>query len=394
MTGRDPHEAGRAATSLELFYDLVFVVGFSVAGTQVGHALAEGHYRSAVIGYLLCTFAATWAWINFAWFASAFDTDDWFFRLTVLVQMIGVAVIAIGVPDVFTSLEGQEHLDNRVLVFGYIIMRVGMVAQWLRAAAQSPAHRRACGTYAAMTVLAQLGWIAVAVADMALWPSIAAMAVCVIVELLGPYLAETRAGGTPWHAHHIAERYACLTIVTLGEGVVGTVAVLGALIDSTGWTTETAVLVVSAMGTTFAMWWLYAALPVGAALHAHREKSFVWGYGHIAVFIAAAAAGAGLHVAALYIEHEAHIGAGPAVATLAVPVGLYCALLAAYRGYLVRPELLTLVSLVLALLFAAAGVILAAAGASLVVAIVATSLAPVVMVITDELGLARAERVR
>ena len=178
MTGRDPHENGRVATSLELFYDLVFVVGFSVAGIQVGHALAEGHFQSAIIGYLLCTFAATWAWINSPGFTSAFDTDDWFFRLTVLVQMIGVAIIAIGIPAVFTSLEGHEHLDNRVLVIGYIVMRIGMVAQWLRAAAQSPAHRKACLTYVVMTVVAQLGWIVVAFADMAIWPAVIVMLVC------------------------------------------------------------------------------------------------------------------------------------------------------------------------------------------------------------------------
>ena len=94
MTGRDPHQPGRAATSLELFYDLVFVVVFSVAGTQMAHYLAEGHYRTAAFGYVLCTFAAIWAWINFSWFASAFDTDDWFFRGVVLIQMIGVAILA------------------------------------------------------------------------------------------------------------------------------------------------------------------------------------------------------------------------------------------------------------------------------------------------------------
>ncbi len=280
MAGRDPHENGRVATSLELFYDLVFVVGFSVAGIQVGHALAEGHFQSAIIGYLLCTFAATWAWINFAWFTSAFDTDDWFFRLTVLVQMIGVAIIAIGIPAVFTSLEGHEHLDNRVLVIGYIVMRIGMVAQWLRAAAQSPAHRKACLTYVVMTVVAQLGWIVVAFADMAIWPAVIAMLVCACVEFAGP-------------------------------------------------------------------------------------------------------------LAALYFEHEAHIGAGTVVATLAVPVGLYCALLGAFRGYLVRPEVTTLVSVVLALAFAAGGVILAASGTSLVVSLVVTSLAPVVMVAIDALSPSR-----
>ena len=40
------------------------------------------------------------------------------------------------------------------------------------------------------------------------------------VELPGPVIAETR-GGTPWHAHHIAERYGLLTIIALGEGSSG-----------------------------------------------------------------------------------------------------------------------------------------------------------------------------
>ena len=31
--------------------------------------------------------------MNFSWFASAYDTDDWIFRLTTMVQMIGVLVM-------------------------------------------------------------------------------------------------------------------------------------------------------------------------------------------------------------------------------------------------------------------------------------------------------------
>lgn len=384
MTGRDPHEEGRAATSLELFYDLVFVVAFSTAGTQVAHQLAEGHYQVAIFGYLLCTFAAIWAWINFAWFASAFDTDDWFFRLVTLVQMIGVAIIALGIPPIFESLGHHEHVDNRVLVIGYIVMRVGMVAQWLRVAVQSEQHRRVALIYAAMTLLAQIGWVGVLIADMRPLATLFAMIGCILVELLGPYLGERKGGGTPWHPHHIAERYSLLTIITLGEGVVGTVAVLGALIEVEGWSVETAVLGLAAMGVTFAMWWMYFIIPVGDALHAHREKSFVWGYGHIVIFMAAAAVGAGLHVAALYIEHEAHIGPGAVVATLAVPLGIYCVGLLALYDYLLPFDPLSVILALGAGICLVAGVWLAAAGVPVVVAVVVTTLAPVLIVVIDE----------
>ena len=43
MGGRDPHEAHRVATPLELLFDLTFVTAFGFAAAQLAHALAEGH---------------------------------------------------------------------------------------------------------------------------------------------------------------------------------------------------------------------------------------------------------------------------------------------------------------------------------------------------------------
>ena len=76
MRGRDPRERGRAATPLELLFDLVFVAAFAQASEQAAHLVAGGHYASAALGFAFVAFAVCWAWVNFAWFASAFDTDD------------------------------------------------------------------------------------------------------------------------------------------------------------------------------------------------------------------------------------------------------------------------------------------------------------------------------
>ena len=46
-------------------------------------------------------FAIWWAWMNFTWFASAYDTDDAPYRVLTLVQMAGVLVLAAGVPTAF-----------------------------------------------------------------------------------------------------------------------------------------------------------------------------------------------------------------------------------------------------------------------------------------------------
>ena len=76
---------------------------------------------------------------------------------------------------------------------------------------------------------------------------------------------------------------------------------------------------------TFGMWWIYFVVPSGHVLHAHRERSFGWGYGHIPLFGATVAVGAGLHAAAYYIEHHTVLGAVGTVLTVAVPLALYVA---------------------------------------------------------------------
>ena len=105
MTGRDPHELHRSATPLELLYDLTFVVAFGVAGNEAAHYFAEGHWRTGLIGFGFAMFAVIWAWIQNTWFASAYDTDDWIYRLLTMVQMVGVLVLALGLPPMFESIE-------------------------------------------------------------------------------------------------------------------------------------------------------------------------------------------------------------------------------------------------------------------------------------------------
>src|ERR1700694_6006355 len=142
MGGRDPHEEHRVATPLALLFDLTFATCFSFAASQFATELAQGQYAAALIGFGFASFAICWAWINFSWFSSAYDTDDWVFRIVTMVQMIGVLVLAAGVPRMFTSIERSGHLDNSVMVLGYVIMRVALVFQWLRAAHGDPARRR------------------------------------------------------------------------------------------------------------------------------------------------------------------------------------------------------------------------------------------------------------
>ncbi|WP_110802339.1 low temperature requirement protein A [Mycolicibacterium iranicum] len=386
MAGRDPHETGRAATPLELLFDLTFVVAFGIAASQFAHLLAEGHVAAGLAAFFFAMFAVCWAWINFSWFASAYDTDDWVYRLTTMLQMVGVIILALGLPQMYASIEHGGHVDNAVVVAGYVVMRVAMVAQWLRAARQDPQRRKACLTYALWITIAQIGWVAAIFVHTSVLVTIAIVLSLVLIEIMGPVIAEFRQGGTPWHAHHIAERYGLFTIIALGEGVVGTVASLTAVVGEQGWSLEAVFVAVAGIGLTFGMWWTYFVLPQADILHARRERSFWFGYLHIVVFASIVATGAGLHAAAYYIEDHSELSSIATVMTVVIPVGIY--ILAIYLLYSLMAHKVERFHVLLVVLTAAVlggAALLAANGISMATSLLVVTLAPVVSVVGYEL---------
>lgn len=338
-----------------------------------------------MLAFVFAMFAACWAWINFSWFSSAYDTDDWFYRVTTMVQMIGVIIFALGLPTVFASLEEGAHLDNGVMVAGYIVMRVALVAQWLRAARQDEKRRTTALTYAFFVSVAQVGWVVLAVLSTSIPVFLVAAVGLFVVEFVGPILAERKGGGTPWHPHHIAERYGLLAIIALGEAIFGTVAAVNVLVQLQGWSTEAVLVVVAGVGITFGLWWSYFIMPSGDILAKHRNRSWVWGYGHILIFGSIAAVGAGLHVAAYVIEDHAEVGVLGAIISVAAPVLVFTIGLFALYSYLLRafdPFHVGLVAATIGMLVLA--VALAASGASIGLCLIIITLAPAVTVVGYE----------
>jgi low temperature requirement protein LtrA len=386
MGGRDRHEAHRIATPLELLFDLTFVVAFGQAAAQFAHAMSAGHLGAGLLGFGFASFAISWAWVNFSWFASAYDTDDWIFRVATMVQMIGVLILAIGLPRLFASIEHGQHLETSILVLGYVIMRIALVFQWLRAARQDPARRRACLTYATAVALAQVGWVAQMFGHFSIGVSLTLSGLLMLVELAGPMFAERRDGGTPWHAHHIAERYSLFAIIALGEGVVGTVAALSAVVGQGGWTLDAALVGIAGTGLTFGLWWVYYILPSAPVLEVHRERSFVWGYSMLLVVAAIVATGAGLHAAADFIAGKSKMSALATVLAVAIPVAGYLGLIYALYYYLVRrfdPFHIWLLSGTAVPI--AAALTAAAYGVGMATCLVILMLAPVVTVVGYEI---------
>lgn len=388
MTGRDPDEPGRASSPLELLFDLTFVVAVGTSASYFAEMVADGHAGKAVVAFVLAMFAIVNAWINFSWFASAFDTDDWLYRVLTMVVMIGVVVFALGLPAMFHSVDVGDHLDVRVMVVGYIVMRIAMVLQWWRAGRESPSFRHVGYGSIRWTIIAQIGWVIIAFVHM---PLLVAGVGCVllgVLELLVPVLTQGRASGTPWHPHHVAERYSLFAIIALGEGVVGTVASSGGLLggrDGGSWSLDAIAIVVAGVGLTFGMWWVYFTTPFGEILVHRRNRGYLFGYGHIPLYMGIAGAGAGLHVAGLSLEHHSHIGPAAVVLALALPVGVYLLMVYLLHTLLLSaPDpfhilLLTLTAVVLAL-----AVVLAAFGVSISVCLLVVMLSPFITVVGYE----------
>src|SRR6478672_8983515 len=265
MQPRDPHEPHRVATPLELLFDLVFVVAIASAAAQWHHGLAEGHLGD-LVNFVMVFFAIWWAWMNYTWFASSYDCDDVMYRLLTFTIMAGSLMLAAGISIV------QVLWIGRLLLEGHTVLLVSFFA-------------------------------------------------LVVLELLVPIVAE-RHGITPFHPHHIAERYALLTIIVLGEVILASVqAVQGALRQ--GAETGLLGLVVGGLLTVFSMWWLYFKREHAGLFEGGVRSTFVTGYGHYFVFVSVAATGAALAAAVDLVQGDAHTTARVVGLALAGAVAVY-----------------------------------------------------------------------
>ena len=314
MVARDPGEPHRAASPLELFFDLVFVIAVSIAAGELHHALTEGHVADGIVSYLMVFFAIWWAWMNFTWFATSFDTDDWLYRVLTFVQMAGVLVVAAGIHDAF-----GDH-EFGLVVVGYVMMRIALVVQWLRASRLADERRSTTIVYAVGVAALQVLWIGF------LWIpedlGLLTFVVLAIGEIAVPVIAESR-GTTPWHPHHITERYGCFTLILLGESLLASSnAIIEALHGDEVGHGSLILIGVLAFAVTAGLWWIYFWPPHHQTIGGFGQ-SLVYGYGHYVVFAAAGAFSAGIEVEIDKLVHRSHLSDVAASFTVTVPVAIF-----------------------------------------------------------------------
>ncbi len=325
MTGRDPDERHRVATPLELLFDLCFVVAVAEAASELHHDLAAGQLGHGIVSYLIIFFAIWWPWVNFTWFASAYDTDDVLYRLLTFVQIGGVLVVTAGVPSAF------ETLDFRIAVIGYVIMRIALVGQWLRAVREDPAGRSTAVRFAIGISLVQLGWIV----RLAIGGPLGFIAILLLglVELAIPFWAERSGRPTPWHPGHVAERYGLFTIIVLGEVVLAASTAIQRALAAGALSVPLLGVAMGGLLLVFGLWWAAFKHPAGIGHHRSLLSMLAWGYGHYVVFAAIAALGAGLQVAIDTTHGATAVSPAVVALTVAIPVAVFlCA------AWLIHPQ--------------------------------------------------------
>ena len=253
--------------------------------------------------------------MNYSWFASAYDNNDAVFRLVTMAIIGGAVTIAAGITLLF------DALDMRLVIVGYIIMRLPLSLLWFRTANGDVDRRDTCLRYATGLMLVQVYWLSLLALPTFLSNyTVIALGIGVLAELLVPVIAE-RKSNTPWQHEHIEERYGLLTIIVLGE-----VMLAAAISLRTAFTAEYNIafihIAMSAVVIMGAMWWLY--FPGGRHLHSTKlSHALAWGYGHFLIFGAVAGVGAGFAVLVDIVAGNAEVGIVTGDYAVGIPLALY-----------------------------------------------------------------------
>jgi len=283
---------GRRVTWIELFFDLVFVA----AVAQVGTPLLVDHSLRAVGRYAFLLTLIWSAWNGYAVYATRFDADDGLQRGLTLAQMVAVIFMAANAEDDLGSVSSAGFAA------AYAVMRLILVAQYVRALA-IPEARRLAGEYAIGFTIAAALWLVSSVtsapARFVVW--FAAISVDAGTSLMASRHTER----LPPDASHLPERFGLFTLILLGESIV---AVMKGVQAQPDWTPAAAASALLGMGFVFALWWWYFDGAGGAAERAVRSRADVrrlevWTYAHLPLYI-------GLALASVSVERAVRDGAG------------------------------------------------------------------------------------
>jgi low temperature requirement protein LtrA len=241
---------GERVTSLELFFDLTFVLALTQCTTLIAHSPTW----DGLLKGLLVLGVLWWSWVGYAWLTSVVDPEEGTVRLAMFAAMGALLVVALCVPEAF---------DSSALLFAcaYAVVRAAHILLFIVASRDDPLLRRSVNGLAGSTAIG-VGLIAAAsLADGALQGTLWGLAL--LLDYGGPYFFGTE--GWKLVPAHFAERHGLSVIIALGESIVAIGAGSGIGVDA-----GVVAAAVLGIAVAAALWWLYFDV---VALVARRRLS-------------------------------------------------------------------------------------------------------------------------
>jgi low temperature requirement protein LtrA len=123
---------------------------------------------------------------------------------------------------------------------------------------------------------------------------------------------------------HQLERYGFLNIIVLGETLLASMMANRSLTDATQQPLLLLQMPLLAIVLLFCLWWLYFSQEEQLQQH-NLRMALTWGYGHLIIYAAGAAVGAGVAVNIDLLLGQAELNPATAIASVTLPVSLYLA---------------------------------------------------------------------
>jgi len=302
---------------LELFFDLVFVFGF----TQITGTITEGPTAANLGRGMLIFLVLWWAWGAYAWLTNAVRTEEKLPRVVVMAAAAAMLVTALAVPTAWED-------GGVAFALGFLVVIVLHAVLFAVAAENPETTRGAIMRLAPTNVAAALVLVVAGMVDGTARPVLWLAAVT--ITYAGPYV--TGVAGFSVHPAHLAERHGLIVIIALGESVVAIGSAGDIAVD---WGLAGTALVI--MGLLVGLWWVYfdheaeddeAALVAAEGVDRARLARDVYSYLHVPLVLGVVFAAVGIHEALL---HRGEPLDPVFAAAFAGGVALYLAALAAIR---------------------------------------------------------------
>jgi low temperature requirement protein LtrA len=198
-------EREERVSPLELFFDLVFVFGF----TQVTTVLSDNATWSGLGHALLILVALWWVWAAYAWLTNAVDPSEALVWGTMMVAMAAMFVAALAVPEAF----GRHGVVFGAAFFIVAVMQLALYALSARGDRDlfEAILRIAPSALAGAALILAAGFVHGGVKAL-LW------AVALGIGFFGPLFVDLR--GWRVHPAHFVERHGLIVIIAIGESLV------------------------------------------------------------------------------------------------------------------------------------------------------------------------------